>query len=161
MVVLIMGVTGSGKTTIGVRLAADLGWEFCDADDLHPTANVEKMRGGVPLTDEDRAPWLELVRERIETNLRDGRGLVVACSALKAAYRERLLDGGDDVRLVYLKGDYEEIERRLFARQGHFMNPSLLRSQFDALEEPRDGIILDVAPPPRVIVARIREALNV
>jgi len=155
MIVVLMGVTGAGKTTVGRLLAASLGCEFVDADDYHPPANVEKMRAGRPLTDEDRWPWLARLNEAL-----GGRaGAVVACSALKESYRRVLLNGLPDARLVYLRGTRPVIEPRLAGRQGHYMNPALLDSQFATLEEPVGAIVVDVEEPPDAIVARIRAAL--
>ncbi|PYS80122.1 MAG: gluconate kinase, partial [Acidobacteria bacterium] len=134
MVIILMGVSGSGKTTIGRRLADELGWKFYDGDDFHPRANVEKMAHGVPLDDEDRAPWLESLRDLIRSCLVRGESAVLACSALKRSYRQYLLID-ENVMLVYLKGDYELIEERLEGRSEHFMKPKMLDSQFDALEE--------------------------
>ena len=155
MIVVLMGVTGAGKTTVGRLLAASLGCEFVDADDYHQPANVEKMRAGRPLTDEDRWPWLARLNEAL-----GGRaGAVVACSALKESYRRVLLNGLPDARLVYLRGTRPVIEPRLAGRQGHYMNPALLDSQFATLEEPVGAIVVDVEEPPDAIVARIRAAL--
>lgn len=141
MVAIIMGVTGSGKTTVGKLLAESLSCSFYDADDFHPEENVEKMRLGIPLNDEDRMPWLERLRALIEEAQQESRGMVLACSALKQAYRAQLNgttsgQGKSVVRFIYLNGTYEVIASRLAARKGHYMNPSLLRSQFATLEEP-------------------------
>jgi carbohydrate kinase (thermoresistant glucokinase family) len=155
-----MGVTGSGKTAIGQRLAAELGWAFDDADDFHPPANVAKMSQGMPLTDEDRWPWLDAIRQHIHNCLQRGQQAVVTCSALKQVYRDRLLQDNDGARLVYLKGDYALIERRLKARRGHFMPPDLLASQFAALEEPRGVITVDIAQSLARCVACIRQELG-
>lgn len=160
MVVLVMGVSGSGKTTIGESLAARLGCEFADADDYHPPANVEKMRAGIALTDADRSPWLDLLRDLIRERLAAGDDLVLACSALRAAYRERLLAADPRVEIVYLKGDRDLIRRRLAARAGHYMNPWLLDSQFATLEEPGDALVFDVAVAPEEIVDRIEQTLG-
>jgi gluconokinase len=161
MIVVLMGVSGSGKTTIGKVLAADLGWTFLDADDFHPAANVEKMHRGVPLTDEDRRPWLETLRQVIDAAHDRGENVVLACSALKHAYQEYLRqDVPRDVRYVYLQGSEELIRQRLAARKGHFMNPALLHSQFETLEPPDDALKVDVAPPPEVIAAEIADRLD-
>src|SRR3954464_8158269 len=142
MVIILMGVTGSGKTTIGRLLSKQLGWKYADADDFHSAANVEKMRSGIPLNDEDRRPWLETLRQLIRKGLEHDENIVLACSALKESYRDYLvLD--DRVHLVYLKGDYETIRKRLNERHGHYMNPKLLDSQFDTLEEPTDALSVD------------------
>lgn len=135
-----MGVTGSGKTTVGRMLAEYLGCEFVDADDYHPASNIEKMRAGHPLNDDDRQPWLEILREI----LIEKPDVVLACSALKKAYRD-VLRFDDSVRLVYLRNDRETIRERLDHRQGHFMNPGLIDSQFDTLEEPVDAITIDAS----------------
>ena len=159
MVVVLMGVAGAGKTTVGRLLAGELGWKFYDADDFHPPANVEKMRGGVPLTDEDRKPWLEALRSLVASCLERGGRAVLACSALKEEYRERLLVD-ERVRVVYLKGDYSLIEERLKNRRGHFMKPGMLDSQFDALEEPRHALQVEVDAPPEEIVETIKDRLK-
>jgi gluconokinase len=159
MVVVLMGVAGSGKTTVGRLLAERTGATFYDADDFHPRANVEKMRRGVPLTDEDREPWLEALRALVASCLERGERAVLACSALKEEYRERL-HVDERVKLVYLKGDYSLIEERLKNRRGHFMKPDMLDSQFDALEEPRHALQVEVAAPPEEIVETIKERLK-
>jgi gluconokinase len=161
MILVLMGVSGSGKTTVGKVLAADLGWTFVEADDFHPPANVEKMRGGTPLTDEDRRPWLEALRARIDDACQRGENCVMACSALKDEYRDYLEQGcPGGVRYVYLRGSEELIRARLERRQGHFMNPDLLKSQFEALEPPAGAVEVDVAPTPDVIAAEIRRKLS-
>ncbi|RAI41741.1 gluconokinase [Rhodoplanes roseus] len=154
MIVVLMGVAGSGKTTIGLLLAERLGCGFSDADSFHPPANVEKMRAGIPLTDDDRWPWLHALRAAIEGWERAGVDHVVACSALKQAYRD-VLAPQDDATFVYLKGSAALIGPRLAARTGHYMNPKLLDSQFATLEEPDDAIVVDIAPTPPEIVADI------
>jgi gluconokinase len=158
LIIILMGVSGSGKTTVGKLLANDLGWEFLEADDFHPPANIDKMRRGVPLDDADRDPWLAAMAEALETRARAGTNAVLACSALKHAYRKRLRIS-PDIRFVYLKGSFEEISERLGDRRGHFFSPDLLQSQFEALEEPRDAIIVDVSSPPETIARRIKRAL--
>ena len=159
MIVILMGVTGCGKTRVGTLLAQDCGWAFCDADDFHPAANVAKMKSGVPLTDEDRWPWLERLNTFLLESERQGKSLVLACSALKQVYRDRLARGCAAARFVFLDGDIELIRARLAARQGHYMNPKLLDSQFAILERPQDALRLDVAASPELLVRRIREAL--
>jgi carbohydrate kinase (thermoresistant glucokinase family) len=161
--VIVMGVSGCGKSTIGALLAAHLRWEFEDADWLHPAANVDKMHNGIPLTDEDRWPWLAAIAAWIDHCRRSGGYAVVACSALKRRYRDVLIGDRADVRLVYLKGDEALIARRIATRHEHFMPRSLLRSQFEALEEPRadeNPVVVSIEPQPREIVAKILSALN-
>jgi gluconokinase len=160
MVIIVMGVTGSGKTTVGQRLAETLGWRFHDADDFHPPANKAKMHAGIPLTDEDRWPWLRALRAEIEKALADEAGAVVTCSALKRAYRDVLSGGLPHVRYVHLTGDPEVLAARLAGRRGHFMNPALLDSQIATLEAPADAIAVDVALTPDQQVAVIRRALS-
>jgi carbohydrate kinase (thermoresistant glucokinase family) len=162
-VVIVMGVSGCGKSTIGALLASRLRWEFEDADWLHPAANVEKMHSGVPLTDEDRWPWLNAVAAWIDHCRRSGGHSVIACSALKRRYRDILIGDRVDVRLIYLKGDEELIARRIATRHEHFMPRSLLHSQFEALEEPgpdENPVIVSVEPRPHEIVAQILSALD-
>jgi len=154
MIIVLMGVCGSGKTTIGEKLAERLGCGFSDADGFHPKENVEKMRAGVPLTDEDRWPWLRALRAAIEGWQAEGVSHIVACSALKQVYRE-ILSPLDDVVFVYLKGSAEVIGPRLRARQGHYMNPALLESQFATLEEPQDAVVVDIGGTPDEIVADV------
>ena len=136
MVVIILGVSGAGKTTIGKLLAEDLGWQSYEADDFHPRANIDKMRRGIPLTDEDRWPWLDSLREQIKKCIEARQNAVLACSALKRAYRQHLRVNAE-VKLVFLRGDYALIAEQLRHRRGHFMNPALLKSQFADLEEPQ------------------------
>lgn len=159
MVILLFGVTGSGKTTIGQLLAADLGWQFVDADDHHSSANVAKMTSGVPLDDDDRREWIAKLVELIELAAANEQNLVMACSALKTAYRERL-KVNDEVKFVLLDAKQETIRMRLAARQGHFMDPSLLQSQFDILEtgQPVD-VVIDTSLSPNACAARIRGVL--
>jgi gluconokinase len=159
MFIVIMGVSGSGKTTVGLRLAGELGWRFYDADDFHPPANVAKMAGGVPLDDADRLPWLESLRALIRDCLARGENAVLACSALKASYRDYLLVDGR-VKLVYLKGDLELIRRRLEKRSGHFMRAEMLESQFATLEEPGRESHVDISATPAEIAHAIRIRLG-
>ena len=159
MTVLLMGVSGSGKSTIGRALAAELDWPFLDADTLHPPANVAKMASGIPLTDEDRWPWFDRIVAEMRRYAAAGNHVVIACSALKQAYRDRLESGGP-VRFVYLKGDAETIAPRLAGRAGHFMPPSLLASQFATLEEPDDAIVVDITQSVAGQVAAITRALR-
>jgi gluconokinase len=155
VIVIVMGVSGSGKTTIGQALAAGLGWRYLDADDYHPAANVAKMAAGTPLQDEDRWPWLE----KINLVLKQQKDAVLGCSALKEAYRQRLAAGLKDLRIVYLRGGFELLSKRAAERKHRFMPASLLKSQFDALEPPRGAIEVDVAQPVEACVAAIRAAL--
>lgn len=160
MIILLMGVSGVGKTTVGQALAAQLGWPFADADDFHSAANVAKMRAGIPLTDADRAPWLHFSRAAIEGWLTAGRSVVLACSALKQSYREQLMVG-PEVKLVFLHADIDLIAQRMVARHSHYMKPDLLQSQFDALEAPRDALSLDAARPVPELVAAIRASFGI
>jgi len=153
-----MGPAGSGKTTVGELLAGQLGWEFADADNFHSPANIEKMAHGVPLDDNDRIPWLNSIREAMEQWNAQRRSVVLACSALKKIYRERL-QINSAVKLVYLKGTYDLLRERLHSRRGHYATEQLLASQFADLEEPEDAITVDVAHSPEEIVAEIRRQL--
>jgi gluconokinase len=162
VIVIIFGVSGVGKTTVGKLLSRDLGWRFVEADDLHPAANIEKMRSGHPLTDRDRWPWLERLRQRIEQLLSSGENVVVACSALKRAYRD-LLRVNDEVKFMFLRGDYALVEKQLRSRRRHFMNPLLLQSQFDDLEEPQPDenvLTIELGRTPEEIVDKIKAKLN-
>ncbi len=142
---IIMGVSGCGKTTVGQALAQTLGWDFYDADDFHPSANITKMASGIPLTDADRAPWLDSLHDLISSHLTTNRPAVLACSALKDRYRQTLLDGNPDVQIIYLKGSYDLIWSRMEKRADHYMKPHMLQSQFEALEEPKNAIIVDIS----------------
>lgn len=162
MIVIVSGVSGAGKTTIGKLLAQEVGWHFYEADDFHSRANIEKMYRGIPLNDEDRWPWLESLRQLIERSLGAGENAVLACSALKRAYRERLRVS-DEVKFVFLRGDYALIEKQLRRRHGHFMNPELLRSQFADLEEPKpdeDMLTIELGRTPQEIVDEIKTKLH-
>jgi len=161
MIIIVMGVSGSGKTTVGQLLAKELQWIFRDADEFHPPANIEKMSRGIPLTDADRAPWLEAMRSAIAGWLKEGTNAVLTCSCLKTAYRDTLLVDREQVRFVYLKGSYEVLEARLSHRPHHFFKKDLLKSQFEILEEPQDAIAVEVSDPPQLIVQKIRKALNI
>jgi len=161
VVVLLMGVSGTGKTTVGHLLASELGWDFADGDDYHPAVNVEKMRNGIPLTDADREPWLKALRELIAVWIDAGRNAVLACSALKRVYRDRLRIS-PEVRLVYLRGTAELLRQRLHARHGHFMTERMLDSQLETLEEPEESegaVVVDVDRSPAQIVEEIRAKL--
>jgi gluconokinase len=160
MVVVVMGVSGVGKTTIGVQIAQALGGEFAEGDDFHPPANVEKMRSGMPLDDADRAPWLEILSRKIGAWLDQGVDGVLACSALKRTYRDVLRGGRAGVHFVYLRGEEALIRARLKHRQGHYMPPSLLASQIATLEEPDDAIVIDIAGPPEAVVELALRALR-
>jgi gluconokinase len=162
-IVIVMGVSGSGKSTVGSLLASRLHWEYEDADWFHPPANIEKMHAGIPLTDEDRRPWLEAVAAWIDATRQSGGRGIVACSALKRRYRDVLIGDRDDLRLVYLKGEEALISRRIATRHEHFMPQSLLHSQFEALEEPgkdESAIVVSIEAPPREIVTQIVSALD-
>jgi gluconokinase len=155
VIVVVMGVCGCGKSTIGAALAQSLQWPFLDADDFHPEANVAKMSAGTPLTDEDRWPWLDRVAAELKRILVRGGHAVLACSALKQAYRDRLARAGD-VRFVHLAGDYETIASRLESRQHRYMPSTLLASQFATLEPPADALEIDIRAPVEAQVAAIR-----
>jgi gluconokinase len=170
VIVVVMGVCGCGKTTVGQALAHQLGWPFFDADDFHPPANVAKMARGVALTNEDRVPWLDRVAAKMRAVARDGHHAVLACSALKESYRQRIArglqdpeangEGGSEMRIVYLKGDAKTIEPRLALRSGHYMPPSLLASQFAALEEPEHAMVIDIRQTTEAQAAQIAAALR-
>jgi gluconokinase len=161
-VLIVMGVSGSGKSTVGGLLASRLHWEFEDADWFHPASNVEKMHKGVPLTDDDRLPWLSAVAAWIDATRQSGGHGVIACSALKRRYRDILIGDRSDVRLVYLQGDEGLIARRIATRHEHFMPSSLLHSQFEALEEPgpdESPVVVSIEPTPREIVSNVMAVL--
>lgn len=165
MVIVLMGVSGSGKTVVGEALAARLGWTFEDGDSWHPSSNIEKMRQGIALTDDDRAPWLRCLHDAIKAWIAAKRDVVLACSALRRRYRDALREGirpGEPLRFVYLRGTYAEIDRRLRGRVGHFMPEMLLESQFAALEEPdpSEALAVDVAQPVSAIVDAIVTGLG-
>ena len=159
MVVIVMGPEGVGKTTVGTLLARELGWQFADADDYHPRANIEKMSRGIPLTDVDRAPWLEALHAAIMGWDAEHRNVVLACSALERNFRARLAQNAD-VKFIYLKGTYELIAARIRAREGHFAHEDLLASQFAILDEPQDAITVDASRTPEEIVAEVRKRLS-
>lgn len=157
MVIMLIGVSGAGKTTIGRLLARRLGWPFVEGDEFHSPANVEKMRSGIPLSDADRWPWLDAIRAEIDDVLGRGGSAVVACSALKRAYRDRLRRDG--VTFVHLEGDPDLLRRRIRQRQGHFFDDSLLTSQLETLEKPERALTVDVSDAPHTVVERIVEGL--
>lgn len=152
--IIVMGVAGCGKTTIASRLAERLGWLFIESDDYHSAEQVSKMASGIPLTDADRQPWLESLHTRLVACSLEGKSVVMACSALKENYRQILCDSLDNVQFVYLKGNYRTILHRMQKRE-HFMKPELLKSQFDALEEPSDSLTINIGTIPDQIVAEI------
>ncbi len=152
---IVMGVSGCGKTTVGRLLAQRLHWDFLDADDYHSPENIAKMKAGIPLTDSDRLPWLATLNELLLAALKQGRHPVLACSALKESYRLSLRQGIDGLQLVYLKGSYDLIWSRIAQRQGHYMKPDMLRSQFETLEEPADALVVDIRLTPEEIVEQI------
>jgi gluconokinase len=160
MIVVIMGVSGSGKTTIGQRLADTLSWEFVDADSFHSPSNRQKMSAGTPLSQEDRRPWLNALREAIDRWINEGRNVVLACSALTASARRLLVSDRRSVKLVYLKGPFDLIQARLAQRPHHFMPQGLLASQFDTLEEPTDALTIDAGWPLEAITTHIMSSLD-
>ena len=162
VIILLMGAAGSGKSTVGMLLASELSWEFADGDDFHPPANIAKMSHGVPLTDEDRFPWLKSIRDAMRRWEAQGKNAVIACSALKRSYRELLGIGPNEknVKLVYLKGSYDLLLERLHSRKGHYMKEQMLTSQLADLEEPTDALAIDVSKSPEQIVSEIRIQLG-
>jgi len=160
MIVIVMGVTGAGKSTVGRLLAAQLGWNFSDADDFHPKANIEKIHRGIPLTDADRQPWLASLRAAILSWIHEQKNVVLACSALKRDYRQEL-QAGPEVCFVYLKGSASVITDRLRLRHGHFADEKILAGQFADLEEPKRAVTVDISPPPEEIVSEIRQKLGI
>jgi gluconokinase len=159
MVILVMGTTGAGKTTVGKLIAQRLGWTFLDADDFHPQANIEKMKHGIPLTDTDRVPWLTNIHSRLQQLSAEGKNAVLACSALKQSYRDTLA-AGLDMRIVYLRGTYEQMRKHILARHGHFAGESILAGQFADLEEPTDSLTLEVAGTPDELADRAISGLG-
>ena len=159
MVILVMGTTGAGKSTIGKLLSARLGWTFLEADDFHPQANIEKMKHGIPLTDADRFPWLEKIHQELVRLSAEGKQVVLACSALKQTYRDQL-SAGLVFQIVYLRGGYAEMRRHLQTRHGHFAGESILAGQFADLEEPKDALVLDVSRSAEELADNILSRLN-
>ncbi len=159
MIILVMGVSGSGKTTVGEKLAESLGYKFADADDFHPQENIDKMQNGIALSDTDRVPWLQKIQDVIKQRLSENTNIVITCSALKESYRQMLLIDSESVKLVYLKGSFELIHKRLKERLNHFMSEKLLKSQFDILEEPSDAITVEISESLEDIVRNIVEKL--
>ena len=157
---IVMGVSGCGKSSVGKALAERLGWDFYDADDFHPPENVAKMVNGIPLDDSDRAPWLATLHDLISSSLKADQPGVLACSALKERYRQQLLKDNDDVQFVYLKGSYDLIWSRMSKRQDHYMKPQMLKSQFEALEEPTNALIMDISKSVDEIVGDILKSMK-
>jgi gluconokinase len=155
---IVMGVSGCGKSSVGSALAKHLRWDFYDADDFHPPENVTKMASGTPLDDTDRAPWLAALHDLISASLKADRPGVLACSALREHYRQRLMDGNQGVQIVYLKGSYDLIWSRMEERTDHYMKPHMLRSQFEALEEPTNALSIDISLSVDDIVQEILKA---
>ena len=160
MIVLVMGVSGSGKTTIGEALALELGWKYLDADDFHSRENVAKMAAGIALEDADRWPWLDRINAELLKMQKQGRSAVLGCSALKQAYRDRLARGLRDFEIVYLRGDFKLLQSRIAARKHRFMPATLLQSQFDALEPPAHAIVVDISAPVATSLSRIKKQLT-
>ena len=152
-----MGVSGCGKSSVGQSLAQSLEWGFYDADDFHPPENVAKMAAGIPLDDSDRAPWLAALSDQLFATLKVGRHPVLACSALKESYRKQLLDGKEGVEMIYLKGSYDLLLERMSMREGHFMKPEMLKSQFATLEEPQNDLVVDISMPLDAMLAWVLE----
>lgn len=157
---IVMGVSGSGKTSVGKSLAEQLGWDFYDADDFHPPENIAKMESGIPLDDSDRVPWLASLHDLIYASLKTDRPGVLACSALKERYRQKLMNGNEGVQLIYLKGSYDLIWSRMEKRTDHYMKPHMLKSQFDALEEPVTAQTIDISMPVGEIVQEIISTMS-
>jgi gluconokinase len=157
---IVMGVSGCGKTKVGEALAKELGWDFYDADDFHPPENVVKMASGTPLNDSDRAPWLATLHDLISSSRTADHPGVLACSALKERYRRQLMDGNEDVQLVYLKGSYELIWSRMEKRTDHYMKPHMLKSQFEALEEPTNALDVDISMSVGEVVEKIISSMS-
>lgn len=158
---LVMGVSGSGKTSVGAALARHLGWDFFDADDFHSPANISKMAASIPLTDTDRIPWLILLHHQLEATLKTGGHPVLACSALRETYRRQLLDSLNGMRIIYLKGTYTQINARMSTREDHYMKPGMLKSQLEVLEEPTDALVIDIdLPVDEIILGVLRQCFR-
>jgi gluconokinase len=158
MIIIVMGVSGCGKTTIGQQLADRLGWPFFDGDAFHPPANIDKMSRGIPLNDDDRSGWLAAIADRMRELIAANESGVFACSALKEKYREQLRIN-NQIQFVYLRGTYDLIWSRMQQRPGHYMKPNMLASQFEALEEPREALTLEIGQPPGQIIERVIQTL--
>ena len=156
---IVMGVSGCGKSSVGRALADSLGWDFYDADDFHLPENVAKMENGIPLEDSDRVPWLASLHDMISSSLKSNKRGVLACSALKERHRQQLMDGNDRVQLVYLKGSYDLIWSRMEKRTNHYMKPHMLKSQFEVLEEPSNALIIDISMSVDEIVREVTSDL--
>ncbi len=161
MIIVVMGVAGSGKTTVGELLATQLAWKFIDGDRLHPPDNIKKMRTHQPLTEVDRVRWLDRIETRLKAISTSSGSAVLAASALRRSHRDRIRSGAKDIQFVYLKGDFEQIKARLEHRTDHFFRSDLLASQFEILEEPKSAIVIDISLEPVEIVRKIRKALAV
>ena len=160
VVIVVMGVSGVGKTTIGTMLASRLGWAYYDADDFHPAENVEKMRRGIPLTDEDREGWLTAIGALIRKRVDEDAPAVVSCSALKESYRRKLEIPDEKVALLYLKAPKDVVEERIRSRSGHFFSPDLLTSQYQTLEEPSGAVVVNATPAPAAVVSEAVRKLS-
>ena len=160
MLIIITGVSGVGKTTIGKLLSENIGWTFYEGDDYHTNVNLAKMRNGTPLTDDDRWPWLDALRRKISEIVVHEENAILSCSALKESYRTRLGSGLKDIVFVYLRGDYQLVRNRITKRVGHFMSANLIASQYSDLEEPQDTIVVDAALEPMAIINYLKRALS-
>jgi gluconokinase len=159
MIFIIMGVSGSGKSTIGEAVSSKLGWKYYEGDNFHPAANIEKMKNGIPLNDDDRMPWLNSIRKVIEEAISRHESIIISCSALKEKYRA-ILKVDDGVGLIYLKGSYDLIKKRMEERTDHFFKPEMLKSQFDALEEPADAVQIDISNSPGMIIKEVLKKIT-
>lgn len=160
MILILMGTMGSGKSTIGKLLAHALGWIFYEGDDFHSNENIEKMRKGVALDDQDRLLWLQKLRDKIQDCLQHEKNAIIACSALKQSYRNMLMVGKKNIKLIYLKGDYNLLQKRIEERHHPYMDKKLLPSQWEILEEPKKAIYIDISLTPEIIVKNIIELLR-